>query len=124
MTPRRIVDRDDINFNPGAEPREGEVGFTPVLVNPQCRGMCKGDRPAWDSPAQWGRDQSGRKLIFCPCCNVELVPAKVEVAEEQRRVIEQVRPPNLHPELQAEDRILTCKTCRYDVHVLRNVKPL
>lgn len=123
--PRRITDRDDPAYNPGANPGPGEVGRTLIEVSPECRGMCKGDRPAWESPAQWGRDQGGKKVIWCPCCNTVLVAAKPELeGSVDRRIIAQVRPPNLNPQLQANERVMTCRTCRYDVRVLKDVKPL
>jgi len=45
----------------------------PVLP---CTGACRGDRPAWDGPARFGRMPDGTRTIFCTCCMHVLTPVE------------------------------------------------
>ncbi len=44
------------------------------LVDPRCKGVCKGDRPAGEGPARMGHRPDGTKVLWCPCCETELRP--------------------------------------------------
>ena len=81
----------------------------PVLP---CTGACRGDRPAWDGPAKYGRLGDGSRVIFCTCCMRVLVPVDAIAP-----------PPNIAPGI--DRRAATrhaCEPCGYDVVVLPEIR--
>lgn len=143
MTGRSIQDvpakfRDEIR-------EQQEVGLTGVQSAEQrgrglsitwasqlCQGKCRGQdddgystRAAHDSPARIGRERgTGRKVIYCPCCMLKLVPEKDVAPELKQRLITNVRPPNLAAGLVADHDRFVDIACLYDTVVLRNIRPI
>ena len=83
----------------------------PVLP---CRGYCRGERSALDSPAKAIADRQGRVTMVCQCCTLALRPATP--AEQP------VRPPNLSPEVTAEQVLYKDDVCGYDAFLLANIR--
>ena len=81
----------------------------PVLP---CTGACRGDRPAWDEPARFGRMPDGTRTIFCTCCMHVLTP------------VEALAPaPNLASSIDpAGAKRWECQPCGYDTVVLKELK--
>lgn len=81
----------------------------PVLP---CTGACRGDRPAWDGPARFGRMPDGTRTIFCTCCMHVLTP------------VEALAPaPNLASSIDpAGAKRWECQPCGYDTVVLKELK--
>lgn len=106
------------------EARRGDRDLTDERPrDPRCTGACTDrDRPAYDPPAKPGKERgTGRKLIYCPCCNHELL-AEETLKPEQRMGVFNVRPPNLNPALQAgKHKRFYDLICRYEVVVLWDV---
>lgn len=104
------------------DPGPGGVSFSPPRRDPRCQGVCEGsDRHALDSPARFGKERgTGRKLIYCTCCERELIPEE-KLRPEHAQIITNIRPPNLNPALEADQRRVVCVICKYDVVILRNV---
>jgi hypothetical protein len=103
----------------------GGVSFSAPQRDPRCNGVCVGtDRHTLDSPAKFGKERgTGRKLVYCTCCNRELIPEeKLRGADTQ--VITNIRPPKLNPELTADQRRVVCVICKYDVVILRHIEVL
>lgn len=78
-----------------------------------CTQICKGERGAQDSPAQFARTPDGRKALWCPCCSAPLLAAPVDWtlgAPNVRRDMVKTK------ELRFEDPV-----CGYDVVVLREL---
>jgi hypothetical protein len=94
---------------------EGTMRIVPGSSHPRCKGLCKGDRAAWESPAKFGHLPDGTKVVWCPCCEGQLR------AEGPLDV--QGRPPNLTPALSARHRRFIDDSCGYDVVVLKNLVP-
>lgn len=100
-------------------------------VSLECRGQCRGQdaggystRPAHDSPAQFGKERgTGRKVLWCPCCNHELIWEE-KLKPETREEIKNWRPPNLNPQLMADWRRFIDLKCEYEVVLLKNVVPI
>lgn len=107
------------------EPEEGEVGYSTTAPDPRCRDMCTSpNRPAYESPAKFGKERgTGRRLVYCPCCNHELLPED-DLRAKGTQVITNIRPPNLNPALEATAKRFVDVICRYDVVVLKDVKEL
>jgi hypothetical protein len=89
--------------------------------DPRCRLQCRGsERNRIDSPARFGRDQSGRKLVFCPCCDHELRQAKP--GETGLSPGTQVQLASLTPDVAARARMFVDDICGYDVLVLKELR--
>lgn len=84
-----------------------------MLVDPRCKGKCKGDRAAWESPAVTVQTADGARPA-CPCCGYTLT--RVETDEIGR-------PPNLNPELADTSIRFEDNICGYDVVFMREVRP-
>lgn len=106
-------------------PAEGEIGVSKTFADPYCRDMCTSpNRPAYESPAKFGKERAtGRRLVYCPCCNHELLPED-DLRAKGTQVITNIRPPNLNPALEATSKRFVDIHCLYDVIVLRDVKEL
>lgn len=100
--PRAVID-PTTTVTPGVE----------QVVIGRCAGKCKGERGAIDSPAKWGLDR-GRKVLYCPCCNLELSRAKGSGTPDAA--------PNLNPALLADTARYVDDVCGYDVVVLRAIR--
>jgi hypothetical protein len=77
-----------------------------------CTGACRGDRPAWDSPAQIGRKPDGSRVLFCTCCMHTLIP--VDTLDPAPNVIALID--------KAKAKRWTCEACGYDTVVLQELK--
>jgi len=109
-----------------SNPGEGRIGVTYTKAGPTCQDKCSTkNRPAWDSPAAFGKERgTGRKLVYCTCCNHELLSEDDRRAKEAQ-LITNFRPPNLNPALEAGawKRFVDIE-CLYDVVVLKDVKEI
>lgn len=108
----------------GAGVLPGQTGITVPGKNPLCRDMCTSkDRPSTDSPAKFGTERgTGRKVLYCPCCQRELIWEERLTEAERRVSFENTRPPALNPALTAKSRRFVDPICQYDVHVLAEIK--
>ncbi len=84
-----------------------------VPRDPRCKGKCKGNRAAWESPAVEVRTALGPRL-GCPCCGYTLTRANT---------IEVGRPPNLNPELADNTVRFEDNICQYEVVLAPTLKP-
>jgi len=109
---------------PDRQMEPGTITRVPVIIDPRCKERCTGtDRPVWDSPARLARERgSGRKVLYCTCCERELLT--YERTLELKGVTwysTNIRPPNLNPELAADQQRFVDIICRYDVVMLWNI---
>lgn len=120
---RRQIDGLDPDAPTG---EDGGPSTTHLGRDPRCHGTCTGsDRPVWDSPAKQGRERgTGRKVIYCTCCNRQLMTYEETLTlKGVQWYTTNIRPPNLNPELTADQQRYVDIVCRYDVILLRNIKP-
>lgn len=100
-------------------------------VSELCKGKCRGvdelgysTRPAGDSPAKFGRNHSGQKVLWCPCCGYELVWEE-RLPNHLKVIVAQHRPPNLNQDLTTTAWRRFCDLiCEYDVVVLKDLIPV
>lgn len=86
-------------------------------ATPFCRGRCFGtERAVWDSPASFGKTSDGRKLVFCRCCEREMVlqtGLAAGIADA----------PNIAPGIdQSQKKRYYCPQCDFDVVTLPELK--
>lgn len=80
-------------------------------LRPGCRGKCKGDRGALESPAKIVT--LGRKaFVVCPCCGNALI--EVPTGEKERA-------PNLAHDVDARQKRMRDLVCDYDVVLLADI---
>ena len=85
-----------------------------VAPTRRCRGTCKGDRAAWESPAVLVRVGRGT-MPFCPCCESLLRYDPTSAVEK--------RPPNLSPDVKADWKRFNDDVCGYDTVLMADLKP-
>jgi len=73
-----------------------------------CRGKCKGERGAIDSPAVWGK-RGEDKVLWCPCCDAALLRTEYDMSTGA---------PNVKKEVSAQQVRFEDINCGYDVVVL------
>lgn len=84
------------------------------LVDPRCRGFCKGDRPANDPPAKLGHRPDGTQVAWCPCC---------EAALREERFDFSSGPPNVTREVKGKQRRFSDDICGYNFVLVSEVTP-
>lgn len=84
---------------------------------PPCRGLCRGDRPAWDSPAKFGHLADGTRVIWCPCHQGVL--KRISHEDYASQVAAGRFMPDVIP---AGASLFTDDICFYDVVAMREVK--
>lgn len=83
-------------------------------TDPRCKGLCKGDRAAYESPAKYGHLPDGTKVLWCPCCQGQLRPeGPLDMAG---------RPPNLIEGISGKRHRYIDDICGYDVVSLTDLR--
>lgn len=83
-------------------------------VDPRCRGLCRGDRPANDGPARPAHRPDGTKVMWCPCCEAALRP--------EGPLDFTTGPPNVRPDIAGKSRRFFDDICQYETVLLKDIK--